>query len=1528
MINSKENRKKELNSKNKTNKRNKLIRKDIKKGTTVIEFNLSKAVIMLIIIGVVLAGLLTKEIVTTIIEVNKTELLANEDINNGTELQTARSINGDLGYISSIDTKEVKTGTGPFDKDDEPGNDSSEDNDVVRSFDQITWTYQLNFSLKEPDSGTSLKGGVIQITASLPEELANIVEWDIESMKWLSNGNLSEDGISLSGEYSMSEEIVTIPGNQEVIFVLKVKNAINGTKIQPRFTFMLEGNEENEKKEVTAPKEITVSATGRFNIQLHNNTGQLSSKATVDYGEGEVTGRMYGYGFAVQLYNNEYSEEENPYSKGLKGIEYPKGEISFDINLKLERSEFGSSELKDITEEATPILWNYRVNNWDANDLSGNIENREMMKIGENYSIYDDSLPLGKYYGKDNSGYEESDYSVYNSGDIKIEQDGSVLHVTINNYDLNGIFPVYESSWEGNSSRNKAYTENIGTFSVGYMQIFVPDTEASTIENRNYYLTISDNNMKVQTNTQLQISEQMNIKDDNIKVQHVLNKKGSYGHSMNLYDKTGHRYTVESNYGKGDGKVNIGDVIQVEIALTIGTTNDYDIETVNKFIKFDGEAFEPVYYDNGTNYKTNYEAEFKVWYVTKPDGTNWTSQEEMNNGNIEDMEIYETIEKIPEDKICIGIYLESISGTISRENATSTRLYFLLKIKETAEIGKTYGLTQRTWYWKDKLDRSIYTIENKNIKYIEDWPETEWDSGNRNYIKTEYDENGQMVAGTHSGGSSWGNTVLVVGANLYGSIRTVDENNKEQSKTNYDLGKNEDIVTYSIEPKLDANENLSSQIEDVTLKAQVTLPKGLSYELGSSKRGGEEYTEPEITENADGTTTLVWYINGVTSGEQIEPIEFGAKISKGSDHGMQYTTTFIISEHVGENGITKIGNSEVNNRTSTVAINIINLASFRLYKEAITPIVEKDGEMQYRITGINTTDVVLPDFVLLDIMPYNKKEESGTGETDNGDGRGTEYSGTYTIEKIVITQNIEGKSRDNSNLKVYYTQDEQVKTATAKDDNIGEAGIWTEVQETNTSTNNLEYNNTIKNNTMIENSENSNINNITQNNDATESSINAINITSYNLNVEQANDGVTGIAIKGELAGQTEIVVDIYIKTNGNQVEDKYVNSATAQTQTITEVVQTSQEKVQVIGRTISGKVWLDENYNNIIDNNEDLGNINKEEIWIKLYKENENKELEEVTNVDGEKVEAINPDETGYYEFTHLPAENYVVKIEYNGEKYELVEKEIGSNTEINSKFEIETNANTEESSNLNAGENSDTEAEESTQNEQNSNWVTEIGKTDLIEKLNDNSNIMIKEENVNAGLKEKINLEFTKVAEEDHTDKIGGTEFKLYKLVCTEHEEGYHDTELINSQIIEKTESSSNSNNANNTQNTDNTNTTENLDNNCWQLVDTQTSKIAITNENQGTVKFEDLEINQEYRLVETKASINRIKPEGQWKIEFSLVDESKESTDTENKTEDENSSAGINTEITKINNGVKIKIESVGEKEPPAFAITKNE
>ena len=623
-------------------------------------------------------------------------------------------------------------------------------------------------------------------------------------------------------------------------------------------------------------------------------------------------------------------------------------------------------------------------------------------------------------------------------------------------------------------------------------------------------------------------------------------------------------------------------------------------------------------------------------------------------------------------------------------------------------------------------------------------------------------------------------------------------------KVNYDLGKNENVVTYSLEPKLDANENLTSQIEDVTLKAEVILPQGLEYVLGSSKRGEESYNEPEIKENEDGSTTLVWYIYGVTSGQEIEPIKFDAQIANNSNNGMQYETTFIISEEVGEDGDTKIGNSEVSNRTSTESINIINLASFRLYKEVETPVIEKNGEIHFTVTARNNNEITLPEFAILDIMPYNE------------DGRGTKYNGTYTISRITISQNINGTPVDNNELKLYVTKEttksgqaqqyEEIRNITVKDEDLGTSEIWEEMQGTN---------------------------------------------GEYTINKEQVNDGITGIAIKGELVGQAEIVVDIYMTTNENQAEDKYVNSATAQTEILTEVVQTSQESAQVIERKIDGRVWLDENYNNIIDNNENLGEIAPEKVELKLYKVNDDNSLIEAVDVDGNPIQTINPDETGYYEFNGLPAGNYIVEVQYDGETYTLVEKEAISNVEVTSKFEQKE---------------------------------TGKGQTELITKLNSSSNLKLEENNVNAGLLKKINLKFIKVAEENHENTIGGTEFKLYKLNCTEHEEGYHDNEQIDTSNV----------------------------NSCWELVGTEES--SSNKEDEGKVEFKDLQLEEEYRLVETKASINRIKPDGQWKIELVYMANGEDNGNNEN-----SESTGNNQDIT-INGNIGIQITAIGN--PPGF------
>ena len=1465
--------------KSKENKKQRIIRKGNGKEPTVIEFNLSKAVIMLIIIGVIIAGIVTKEIVTTIIETNHEKQLANEDIINGKngtenetiqnvvkkqnenltdgeELQIVRSINGDLGYISSVDTKEVKTGTGPFDENDEPGNDSSENNEIVRSFDQITWTYELTFRLKEPNGEINLKGGTILVTAEIPEELANIVEWDIDSMSWIEEVEVNNNKNILSGKYIMNEEEITIPGKKNIIFVLKVRNALNGTKIQPKFTFMLDGNEEEEKKEVIAPKEIKVSAKGKYNIKLGDNTFILADKTTVNYEGREVSGRMYGYGFAAQLYSEDYS-------KGLKGIEYSNGIINFDINLNMKSVDSNSIE-EDITNIVKPILWNYNEN---GDMLIGNIIDRDMYYGNNDRKVYFANFPRWQ-----------------NKGKINIIQEDNVLHVTIDIDDKEYV--------------NLTEDSNFGIFCSGYIQIFVPSIKDIDTQNKEYYLTVLDNNMNIVSNSGEIVTVQGSITDDEIITRYEEVRKGTYNQRLHIFKDD---IDLETSYGKGDSKAIIGDSIDIVTKAIIGMSGDYDIESINLFIKFDGDAFEPIYYKDGGKYKTRRmdgNAEFKVWYVTKPNGENWTSQDEMNETNIENMDIYELIENIPNNKKCIGIYFENISGYLSRISGENNEIIFPVKVKESAKIGNTYGFTLRKKYWKDFLDRDEYTITNKDIN----WPEPEYDSGNLPYVKTEYNESGQIIINTNKIGPNYGNSVLILGANLHGNIKAIDNNYEE--KINYNLDKNENIVKYMITPILDVNENLISQIENITLKAEVILPNGLSYKKESGKIGSIKFEPTKILNSEtdvtlrEGETKLIWYIEGVTSGQIIEPIEFEVNIASNSKNQQQYITTFIVSEDIEKDGITKLGNSEILNRTSTETITIINLASFRLFKEVDPPIIEKNGEMHFRITFKSNSNVELPDFMLLDIMPYN------------GDLRGTKYNGTYTIKNIKINQNINGVETDNSNIKFYYTQDDKVKEMNIKDLNNEsfEARIWKEVIE-NTQT------------------------------------------KTYDLNIKQENSGITGIVLKGKLEKLAEVIVDIYIQTENNEGEDKYVNSVTGQTDIETEEIKSSEGVIQVIERIISGKVWIDKNYNDIIDINENLGDLienNKnledetiKEIILTLYKENEANILTQVQDENG-NIMQVNPNGYGYYEFKGLPMGKYVVKLEYDCKKYKLVEKEVQNNKEITSKFE---------------------EGREETKL---------IGKTEIITTLNNNNNLRLEESNINAGLKEKINLEFTKVAEEDHTDKIGGTEFKLYKLVCTEHEEGYHDTELIKSQNVKKiandeiensedetnntqnslkkarntknAESPESSSNTNNTKNTDNTNSTENLQS-CWQLVDTQTSKIAITNENQGTVKFEDLEINQEYRLVETKASINRIKPEGQWKIEFSLIDEAEmqenanlikeeiqENTKNietqENNTESETSDTEQNKEITKINNEVEIKIQSIGNIEPPAFVITKNE
>ena len=1006
--------------------------------------------------------------------------------------QNARA--GEIGKITQTAVVNQKTGTAPFDANDNAGNDSSESNNVVRSFDQIIWTLELTMDLKDASTGESGLGGIIQLEADLPASCKNCIMWDLDSMAWAEDATITEEGTKFTANYSLDSSSITVPGKKTLVVVVQALNAPNGLQFKPTFKTKLYGNTDSEISTATTNSNIRVSAAPKYNILLTRN-GSFTKKTKSDFDLG--VGRMYGYSFVLQIHNG---ESELDRSKGLKGIEFPKGEITFDIDLKLTRGDLGSSETEDITSQCTPILWNYSYNYGTTGILAD-----KTMNFGS-YSQYNVSVPWGVRTGDRHN-------STYNSGNITINQTGSKLRVSVKDYEIDGVFPHYHAHYAGVDRSSPIYGEQIGVFSIGYMQIFVPDNSASTMENKNYYITLSDNNFRATSVSNAVVTSQIITTDDNHTSSHVIYSPGSYSQELRFDSPS-----VTSIYWAGDGRATMGQNLMLYSYFMISPASDDDVLSATKFIKFDGNAIEPRLYNTETGDKFyrswggDDPMNFNVWYVTKQDGTNWTSTDEQRDAQIENMRLYANIEDIPAGYKCVGEYFESTTGKLEPGYHC---IYIPIRVKLTAEIGKTYGFMQRTKMWITEVNRNQYSITRNSPTT---WPEARYDSGDLNYIKTEYDENGTMIAGTHSGGQVWGQSLLVIGSSLTVSKKPIDPETGA-TKVNYDLGKGENIVTFKIEPVLPANASFV-MIDDVRIKVEDTLPEGIEYIPGSCN-----YVEPEITNNPDGTTTLVWYKDNCATGRKIDEIIYRANIPVETDNGVQFETSVLVSEVIQSGEQTRTGITAPEFRTAKTAITIINMETYGLFKNTNTPVIERNENIKYNLIVTNTSEVDAPQFQLLDIMPYN------------GDALGTSYHGGYAVEKIVMKQiKTENDVSEEVPLTItaYVSTNQEVRSLNAKNA-FNDETLWEQV-----------------------------------------SSGQYIDVF------------LTGIAFRGNLAKRNKVEIEIYIRTNNNQPKDVYKNAANLQTRASTAAVSSQIAVTRVISRALTGTVWNDRNEDGIMDNTEE----------------------------------------------------------------------------------------------------------------------------------------------------------------------------------------------------------------------------------------------------------------------------------------------------------------------------------------------------
>ena len=380
------------------------------------------------------------------------------------KVKAVEELPDDGGRISSSQVIQTKTGTGPFDENDEPGNDSSEDNNIVRSFDQVTWTIE-NTMVLNGNEADSYSGGRIYFEAVLPDVFTSeTAKWDVDSMGWVQDAQVSSDGLTLTGYYQMSSDNITVPGKQTLVFIAKIEGAANGIEFSPTIKTWLNGNDDKEYQTII-PNKTIISAAPKYNIVINKNS--WDQRVTVDFGNGNETGRMYSIGLLLQLYNDDPS-------KGLKGLEFPTGDITFDVELKFEAVDIKTGETEDLTKQSDIKLWNYKVNN--NYGKTGNIPDRNML-FSSGYSIFCWALPFGKTTVED---MIKNQNGIYDSGDIYMTQsDYKTLNVRIFDYKFNGLYPIYYAA-NTPVAGGYNYSKNIGCFAAENFQIFVPDNDVTT----------------------------------------------------------------------------------------------------------------------------------------------------------------------------------------------------------------------------------------------------------------------------------------------------------------------------------------------------------------------------------------------------------------------------------------------------------------------------------------------------------------------------------------------------------------------------------------------------------------------------------------------------------------------------------------------------------------------------------------------------------------------------------------------------------------------------------------------------------------------------------------------------------------------------------------------------------------------------------------------------------------------------------------------------------------------------------------
>ena len=812
----------------------------------------------------------------------------------------------DSAAVSRLRLIDRITGTAPFDADNERGDDKDETNDIVRSYDTVTYDYEYTLT---PDSTMDYyRRTRVGFRFELPYP-KDKVTFDTEKMGWVDHTPGYEPKLTtetIDGTVTQvytcyrlleptSQSPTVNPGTGSIGLSVAVKGAPHGyrfhptVKAWPAWDASNPTNTGTHKRAEDTPKDVTVSAKLNLNVRMVNY-GNVD-RGVFDFSSGAANapnkdeGKVTGLGLGIALVTEMRWPDR---TKGLKGLEAPSGRITYRLRLSNQYSDDTKAGTKHPMERRwQPLLYDY-----------GHIDNEDS-KYGRTFAWMDDLRYKAPGVADRADGYDR-----VARGDTTITTttggQGTDVTVSFDGYDTS-VFPIHNKM---NGSHNKCSTDymtsdcstmQVGAIHTDVLQFITPTSrDGKTVAQ--YYgnvdqtanITMDDMGLTAtgvsgdRLATAEDNSNQAATGDDHAGSAMTVRMPGAYSTRI--------RYTYWNNdrswndagtsgdwsqpdYGNGSDSLVQGSKLRLQIGHNIIINSEGDAEVMGMgLVKFDPNTIEPVddtpdtqptifmnVFTWGTRV-TKRQSAIPYWYAVKKDGTGWKDYKEQRDTKISGLDYYPTLNEAKRHGTIVGMLFEdhnTVDPTGTSFNRRFTPIVSLpARILDTARIGTVTPIVAETAYWtRNSLVRTANLDADASNTQWQQWSDSlairlpEY----ANSVKPDLTYSGDTYRpatfdenGVYQGGDTAdflkGDSLYVAGETPHIAKQVAQTNEAGNVKTVYDLDKEQRTVDWKLTATADTSTTTDGGQYTTDYIITDTLPKGLTYVDGSMTVGGQ-YTQ-------------------------------------------------------------------------------------------------------------------------------------------------------------------------------------------------------------------------------------------------------------------------------------------------------------------------------------------------------------------------------------------------------------------------------------------------------------------------------------------------------------------------------------------------------------------------------------------------------------------------------------------------------------------------------------------------------------